>query len=156
MNISTALELLYYQGSLTMGDNKHPSPENDTLAYKTILLSKDPEVNNLYFIHQPSKNMLLMPTIGLKATLYYPNDFYPYEVVKVTSEKRINVREMTYENNPQTNINGIVLTLRLNQKGQWKLNDLTFTLGHAKYYNHLTSDKFNLQSTINLKETYEH
>lgn len=133
MIISTALELLYYQGSLTMGDNKNPATQNEILAYKTILLSKNTEVNNLYFIHQPSKNMLLMPTIGLNATLYYPNDCYPYEVIKVNSEKRINVREMTYENIPQTNINGIVLTLQLNKKGQWKVGELTFTLGLAKY-----------------------
>lgn len=131
MNISTALELLYYQGSLIMEDRLHHPPEIEIQAYKTILLAKEPEVNNLYFIHQPSKIMILMPTVGMKVYLYYQKDLYPYEIVKVFSEKRITIQEMSYQNNPQINPNGNQLTIRLNKNGEWKLNSLTFTFNQT-------------------------
>lgn len=158
-DIAKALELLKSWGSLSLGTPTYGPSHNEETAYKTILLSKDPEVAKQYFIHQPTRKMLLTPTIGLGVTLHYPSDCYPYEVTKVISSQTLEIRamhhtpvpgwipdfhpggfvghisnlrdqEFTYTSNP----NGRISRIRLNKKGQWVAGSIPYSVGSAKFF----------------------
>ena len=159
-NIQKALELLTSWGSLSLASQDYGPSLDEETAYNTLLLNDHlDELKGKFFLHYPTKRMMLMPTVGMGATLQYPSDSYPYEVTKVISRQTIEVRAMhhtpvpgwepdfspggfcghfhnlhdqkfTYTSNP----NGKVARLRLNIKGRWMTKTLPFLVGTAKFF----------------------
>lgn len=158
-DIVKALEMLKSWGSLTLGDKNHSPSFNEETAYKTILLSKDPEVISQYTIHQPTRKMLLTPKIGMGVTLHYPSDCYPYEIIKIISRTTLEIRAMNHEPVPgwvpdfspggfcghfhnlhdqkftyTSNPEGRITRIRLNKKGQWMNGSIPYSVGEARYF----------------------
>jgi hypothetical protein len=158
-NITKALEMLKSWGCLTTGAPGYWPSHNEETAYKTVLLSKDPEVINMYFVHQPSRKIILKPKVGMGVTLQYPSDSYPYEVTKVVSDQTIEIRSMNYEPVPgwkpdfqpggfvghisnlhdqkftyTSNPTGRIERIRLNKLGRWMNKTIHYTVGEARYY----------------------
>lgn len=158
-NIDKALELLKSYGSLSLGDAYSSPSFNEETAYNTILLSKDPAVIDSFFLHRPSRKIMLKPKVGMGVTLQYPSDRYPYEIIKVVSEQTLEIRAMewaavpgwkpdftpggfcghihnlheqkfTYSSNP----NGKTLRIRLNKKGRWMNQTIPFHVGEARFF----------------------
>jgi hypothetical protein len=122
-------------------------------------MSKDPEVIKQYFVHTPSKRIILMPKVGMGVTLNYPSDCYPYEIIKVVSEQTLEIRAMNYHAVPgwkpdfspggffghfhnlheqkftyTSNPEGRVTRIRLNKKGQWMNGSIPYSVGEARYF----------------------
>lgn len=158
-DINKALEMLKSWGSLTMGESGYHPSANEEEAYKTILLSKDPEVISQFFIHQPSRRMLLTPKVGMGVTLHYPSDCYPYEITKVISKQTLEIRAMNHEPVPgwvadfhpggflghisnlrdqqftySSNSTGRVNRIRLNKRGRWMSGTIPYAVGTAKFF----------------------
>lgn len=158
-DINKALEMLKSHGSLTLGDQYYGPSINEQEAYNTILLSKDPEVIKQYFLHQPSRKILLTPKVGMGVTLLYPNDCYPYEIIKIVSSQTLEIRAMNYEPVPgwkpdfhpggfcghtsnlrdqkftyTSNPEGRITRIRLNKKGRWMNGSIPYSVGEAAYF----------------------
>ncbi|MEN9919937.1 MAG: hypothetical protein RL662_2373 [Bacteroidota bacterium] len=158
-NVNKALEMLKSWGSLTLGDKNHSPSLNEQEAYKTIIMSKDPEVASQYFLHQPTRKMILVPKVGMGVTLHYPSDCYPYEITKVVSEQTLEIRAMNYEPIPgwkpdfhpggfvghisnlhdqkftySSNPNGRITRIRLNKNGRWMNKTIPYSVGEAIYF----------------------
>lgn len=100
-----------------------------------------------YFIHKETGNVLLTPKVGMGCTKLYPSDRYPFEVIKIVSDKCIEIRAMstrmpgagfTLDINQDweliSNPNGEVIRIRLNSKGRWMNDGIPFAVGQAKMY----------------------
>lgn len=139
MHINNAMDLLKQKGSLTMGNKYHHPSQNELDAYNSILLSKDPDVIDNYYIHEPTKNLILMPLLNMIATLRLPDDTYPYTIINANSCKTVTIQELEYYQleNPTQYLyrikpNGKILTIRLNKKGHWAYKTNTFTISGNK------------------------
>jgi hypothetical protein len=157
-DLTKALEMLHSHGSLTLGSTGYWPSANEETAYQTIL-NKAPLGQDIFFIHEPSKRMLLLPKVGMGVTLHYPNDCYPYEIVKVVSDKCLEIREMNHEPVPgwkadfhpggfcghisnlheqkftySSNPNGRINRIRLNKRGRWMNGSIPYSVGYASYF----------------------
>jgi hypothetical protein len=157
-NLAKALELLRSHGDLSLSRPGYGASVNEETAYNTLAADLTLFQDDL-FIHEPSKRMLLLPKVGMGATLHYPSDCYPYEITKVVSLQTLEVRRMnhhavpgwvadftpggfcghihnlheqkfTYTSDP----NGRVERIRLNKRGRWMRGDTLFTVGHSSYF----------------------
>jgi len=158
--VNDALALLQKWGTLETDSPGRSSSMIERAAYDILLADKHPfQSGPTWFLHVPSNRILLRPTVGMGVTLHYPKDCYPYEVLKVVSDKCLEIREMTatpvpgwvadfhpggfhghisnlhdqkftYASNPQ----GEVLRIRLNKRGHWVHKSTPFSVGHAKYF----------------------
>jgi hypothetical protein len=159
-DINKALELLKGYGSLGT-DTPSCSPSlNERTAYETLLANKTNfDVAKQVMFHKPSKRLLLKPEVGMGVTLHYPQDSFPYEVIKVISEQTLEIRRMTataipgwkadftpggfvghvhnqrdqnftYASDPT----GSVTRIRLNKRGRWMDHSIPFTVGYATYF----------------------
>jgi hypothetical protein len=129
-----SMDLLRSRGFLSMGERHYVPSELEVKSYECILLSKESEVVNSYFIHQPTKRLLLIPRVDMGVTLLYLGDAIPFEIIRVSSEKRVDIREMSHEIVPRSNLSGRIITIRLNNKGEWRNLYHNFSVGKSEYF----------------------
>ncbi len=157
-NPAKALEMIRTHGSLTLGNQFYYPSLNEIEAYKTLASDLTLYQDDL-FLHKPSKKLILLPKVGMGVTLHYPNDCYPYEIIKVVSLTTLVIREMNYTPVPgwtpnfqpggfhghisnlrdrkftySSNPNGMITRIRLNKKGHWMNKSIPYSIGEAKYF----------------------
>lgn len=146
-NVGEAYKLLLGQGSL-----RHPTVSRSPSGNESVALATLAAVNDPRWYSDPL-GIFLTPVVGMGVTLCYPNDSYPYEIVRVVSGRTIDVRSMKSELHPDclgkmgpgkgdaqkwiitSDPLGKIVRLRLNQNMVWKNNSITYTLGVASRHN---------------------
>lgn len=155
MDYVQAVQMLREQGIMRVSTPGFYPSINEQEAHAILL--KTP--NESYWQQLPSGAIVLRPKLGMGATLCYPNDSYPYEVVKIVSPLTVDVRELTTAMNPEfnpevnsggfvgrvgnseeqrwiysSNPTGKVMRVHLNRRGKWMGGGSPFWMGTAKRY----------------------
>jgi hypothetical protein len=143
-NTNEALQLLKVCKKLSLGDKYNSPSLNETTAYNTILADNSLQNGIHYLLHSPTRNIMVLPQVGMGVTLCYPNDSYPYEIVQIHNQNTISVRPCLKINKlppPTTNVanflpdtNATIIRIHLNKKGRWQNGNLLFSVGEARYF----------------------
>lgn len=157
-DLAKALEMLRSHGSLRPATPYYGPSFNEEIAYATVMENKDLLCDDI-LIHQESQKILVRPKVGMGVTLCYPNDMYPYEIIKLVSDKCLEIRGMswtpvpgwkpdftpggfcghfhnlheqkfTYASDPS----GRITRIRLNKRGNWMNGSISYSVGHATYF----------------------
>lgn len=127
------------------------SQDQDWKKIYELMIENMPEMKNNIAVQTINKlTDQNMPYVGMKATISYGSDSYPYEVISVKNPRKIVIREMdckriNIEDGPFTenqiyeyfsNENNSTHVVTLRKDNRWRIEKTTQSvhLGHARKY----------------------